>query len=102
MSVDRLRATIVTLKPMGNINTNPMMLKKYRAIYIRYRKVKVVFRRSLIDYHWRCGIDCTVRCIFSDLAYSIGSVCDAMRGMFTIDKRKYAYYPERQDATEKI
>lgn len=104
MIVDRLRDTIVTLKPLGNINTNPMMLKKYRVlgIRLRYRKMRVIFRRSLIDYHFRCGVNCKIRCnFFSELAYSIGSVCDTMRGMFTIDKRKYAYYPEKY-ATEKI
>lgn len=101
MIMDRLRATIVTLKPPGNINTNPMMLKKYRVLDIRYRKMRVIFRRSLVDYHFRCGVDCKIGCIFSDLAYSISSMCDIMRGIFTIDERKYAYYPEK-DATEKI
>ena len=100
MIVDRLRATIVTLEPLGNINTNPMMLKKYRVLDIRYRKMRVIFRRSLTDYHFRCSVDYK-RCIFSDLIYSIGSVCDTMRDMFTIDERKYAYYHEK-DVTEKI
>lgn len=101
MNVDRLRATIVTLKPLENINTNPMMLKKYRVLDIRYRKMRVIFRRSLIDYHFRCGVDCKIKCIFSDLAYSICSVCDIMRGIFTIDEKKYAYYPEKDDTEEK-
>jgi hypothetical protein len=101
MIVDKLRDTIVTLKPLGNINTNPMMLKKYRVLGIRHRKMRVIFRRSLIDYHFRCGVDCKIGCIFSELAYLISPVCDTMRGIFTIDERKYAYYPEK-DATEKI
>ena len=63
--------------------------------------MRVIFRRSLIDYHFRCGVDCKIKCIFSDLAYSIGSVCDNMRGMFTTNEKKYVYYPEK-DATEKI
>jgi hypothetical protein len=75
------------------------MLKKYRVLEIRYRKMRVIFRRSLIDYRFRCGIDCKI-CIFSDLTYSIGSMCDIMRGMFTIDERKYAYYPEKDDTEE--
>lgn len=101
MSVDRLRATIVTLKPLGNINTNPMMLKKYRVVEIMYCNERVIFRRSTKDGDWRCGVDCKIKCIYSDLSYSLGSICDIMRGLFTIDEKKYAYYPEK-DVTEKI
>lgn len=101
MIVDRLRATIVILKPPGNINTNPMMLKKYRVVEIMYCNERVIFRRSIKDGDWRCGVDCKIKCIYSDLSYSLGSICDIMRGIFAIDDIKYAYYPEK-DVTEKI
>ena len=78
-----------------------MMLKKYRVVKIVYRNEKVIFRRSQYDGSWRCGVDCKIKCIFSDLSYTLGCQCDVMRGMFAIDDIKYAYYPERDDAEEK-
>lgn len=78
-----------------------MMLKKYRVLEIMYYNERVIFRRSTKDGDWKCGVYCKIKCIYSDLSYSLGSICDIMRGMFTIDERKYAYYPPRDDTKEK-
>ena len=73
-----------------------MMLKKCRVLV--YRKMRAIFRRSLIDYHFRCGIDCKIK-------YNTDYICPKCvdwRGVLElIDKIdiKYAYYP---DDTEKV
>lgn len=76
-----------------------MMLKKYRVVEIMYCDERVIFRRSTKDGDWRCGVYCKIKCMYSDLSYSLGSICDIMRGIG--DDIKYAYYPERDDTKEK-
>lgn len=76
-----------------------MMLKKYRVL--DYRKMRVMFRRSLINYHFRCGVDCKINNIDCK---DICPKCDDWRGIWNVWKRidnKYAYYPPKDDTKEK-
>lgn len=101
MSVDRLRATIVTLKPLGNINTNPMMLKKYRVVEIMYCNERVIFRRSTKDGDWRCGVDCKIKCNTNIDCGDIYPKCNDWQGIWKRIDIEYAYYPPRDDTKEK-